>query len=72
MRSLLAISAASAIGISAASISAIRESNSRTSAPALGQRQDSDNEVSSLVVDLGYEQYQGVADSSTGLNLWLG
>jgi carboxylesterase type B len=25
-----------------------------------------------LVVDLGYEQYQGVANSSTGLNTWRG
>ena len=27
---------------------------------------------SGLVVDLGYEQYQGVANSSTGLNTWRG
>jgi len=25
-----------------------------------------------LVVDLGYEQYQGVANQSTGLNTWKG
>lgn len=26
----------------------------------------------SLIVDLGYEKYQGVADSSTGLKTWKG
>ena len=27
---------------------------------------------SSLTVDLGYEQYMGVANASTGLNTWKG
>lgn len=25
-----------------------------------------------LVIDLGYEQYQGISDSSSGLSIWLG
>lgn len=63
----LAISAALA-----ASISATPASKSGASAAARGKRQISYNESSSLVVDLGYEQYQGVADASTGFKTWKG
>lgn len=67
MRLCLAICA-----ILAASISATPESKSGASTAARGKRQTSWNESSSLVVDLGYEQYQGVADASTGFRTWKG
>lgn len=35
------------------------------------KRQDAFSQTD-LIVDLGYERYQGVANSSTGLNTWLG
>jgi hypothetical protein len=38
---------------------------------ALNARQAS-NGSSSLQVDLGYSIYEGVANSSTGLNVWKG
>lgn len=39
-----------------------------------GRRQESSSIAleSNLVVDLGYERYQGVANASSGLNTWLG
>jgi len=45
--------------------------NSRPFHAALNERATSDNS-SSLVVDLGYELYQGVANSTTGLNTFKG
>lgn len=63
------------IAISAAlttSVSAFPGSGSGAFPAALGERQNSENNVSSLVVDLGYEQYQGEVHGSTGLNSWLG
>ncbi|KAL6720083.1 hypothetical protein ACLMJK_002004 [Lecanora helva] len=45
--------------------------NSKAFDGLLRKRQSSGNS-SSLVVDLGYEQYQGVANASTGLNTWKG
>ena len=41
-------------------------------AVALGKRQIFENGSSSLTVDLGYEQYQGVIDGSSGLKIWKG
>ena len=46
--------------------------NSRAFDAVLSKRQDSVNASSSLIVDLGYEQYIGVANQSTGLNTWKG
>ena len=37
----------------------------------IGRRQSSSSS-SSLTVDLGYEQYMGVANSGTGVNTWKG
>ena len=37
----------------------------------IGRRQ-STSSSSGLTVDLGYEQYMGVANSSTGVNTWKG
>ncbi|KAI9815795.1 MAG: hypothetical protein M1827_002191 [Pycnora praestabilis] len=39
---------------------------------AFSKRQNSGNSSSSLQVDLGYEVYNGVSNSSTGLNTWKG
>ena len=60
------------IFVLAASISATPQSKFGASNAALGKRQNSENGFSSLVVDLGYEQYQGMADASTGLKTWQG
>ena len=38
----------------------------------LSARQVSQNTSNDLLVDLGYEQYQGVHNESTGLNTWKG
>ena len=47
--------------------------NSKAFDILLSKRQTtSDQPSSSLVVDLGYERYMGVANSSTGLNTWKG
>ncbi len=56
----------------AASISAAPQSKFGAYSAALGKRQTSKNVSSSLVVDLGYEQYQGVPDEFPGLNTWKG
>ena len=56
----------------AACISAIPQSPYGPRTAALGKRQNSENGFSSLVVDLGYEQYQGMVDASTGLKTWKG
>lgn len=63
----LAITAALAV-----SISATANSENGPLTAALGKRQVSENGSSSLVVDLGYEQYQGVLDGSTGFKTWKG
>ena len=55
----------------AALASSIPTYNSRAFDAALSKRQNPANS-SSLVVDLGYEQYRGVANASTGLNTWKG
>lgn len=67
MQFLLAISAALAT-----SVSATPKPKSGAFDAALGKRQNFENGLSSLVVDLGYELYQGVADDYTGLNTWKG
>ena len=54
----------------ATSIVAFPEPN--RGAVALGKRQIFENGSSSLTVDLGYEQYQGVIDGSSGLKIWKG
>ena len=48
--------------------------NDRAFEDALRKRQDPGNSAAkdSLVVDLGYEVYQGVSNASTGLNNWIG
>ena len=45
--------------------------NSKAFDGVLSKRQSS-GDSSSLVVDLGYERYLGVANASTGLNTWKG
>lgn len=72
MRSLLAISIVSAAIISAASASASSKFQNGAFTAALGKRQSAKNTSYSLVIDLGYEQYEGVADKSTGINTWKG
>ena len=46
--------------------------NSRAFDGVLSKRQTSTNISSNLIVDLGYEQYMGVAHASTGLNTFKG
>lgn len=58
MQYLLAISAALATSIAVNA--------------ALGKRENFENGFPSLVVDLGYEIYQGVTDEYTGFNTWKG
>ena len=55
----------------AALVSASLQFNSRAYHGVLSKRQTSGNS-SPLVVDLGYEQYLGVANASTNLNTWKG
>ena len=54
----------------AASISAFPKPQAGALAATLGKRQVSENGSSSLIVDLGYEQYQGMVDDATGLKIW--
>lgn len=52
---------------------AVPNYNSRASDGLLSKRQSTVNQSSSsLIVDLGYERYMGVANLSTGLNTWKG
>ena len=47
--------------------------NAKVFDSVLSKRQGpSSGPPSNLIVDLGYEQYQGVANASTGLNTWKG
>ena len=46
--------------------------NSRAFDGVLSKRQTITNTTSNLIVDLGYEQYMGVANASTGLNTFKG
>ena len=46
--------------------------NARAFDSVLAKRQSTSTPSSNLVVDLGYEQYMGVANASTGLNTWKG
>ncbi len=55
----------------AAIASASPRYNSRAFDGVLSRRQSSGSS-SSVVVDLGYEQYKGVANASAGLNTWKG
>ena len=66
MHSYLAICA-----VLAAIASATPRYNSRAFDSVHSKRQNSESSTS-LVVDLGYEQYQGVANTSTSLNTWKG
>ena len=52
-------------------VSATPRYNSRAFNGVFSKRQAPTN-TSSLVVDLGYEQYMGVANASTSLNTWKG
>lgn len=57
----------------AALTSATPRYNSKAFDSVLNKRQGSGNSSSSsLIVDLGYEQYMGVANQSTGLHTWKG
>ena len=56
----------------AASISAFPGPKAGPFAATLGKRQVSKNGSSSLIVDLGYAQYQGMVDGATGLRTWKG
>ena len=55
-----------------ASVSAFPNPKTRAPGTALGKRQNTERDLSSLVVDLGYERYQGVVDGSTGFKTWKG
>ena len=69
MRFLVAMYVCLAAFVSAATPS----HNSKTFDSLLSKRQSAVNHSSSrLVVDLGYDQYMGVANLSTGLNTWKG
>jgi len=47
--------------------------NPRPFDPFLSVRQlPQKTSANGLIVDLGYEQYQGIANQSTGLNTWKG
>lgn len=48
------------------------EHNARPYANALRARQAGQNSSSSLQVDLGYGIYEGVQNSTSGLNIWKG
>lgn len=59
--------------LAAVASSATPSYNSKAFDKVLVKRQSSvDQSSSSLVVDLGYERYMGVADVSSGLNTWKG
>ena len=60
-----------AIGLATAIISAFTAPRGGAFAATQGKRQTYENR-SSFIVDLGYEQYQGVVDSSTGFMKWKG
>lgn len=70
MLSLIVFSISCLAGLSIASASPY---NARPFDPFLAARQLTQNtSANGMVVDLGYEQYQGVANQSTGLNTWKG
>ncbi len=48
------------------------ERNGKPYAAALQARQAGGNFSSALQVDLGYEVYQGVFNSTSGINVWKG
>lgn len=56
----------------AAAVSASPYSNPRPFDAVLSRRQNVVNATSSLTVDLGYEVYQGVDNTSTGLRTFKG
>ena len=56
----------------AASISAFPNPKQRASWIALSKRQNAEKDLSSLVVDLGYEKYRGVVDGITEIKTWGG
>ena len=69
MRSVLVL-----LTVCAAVISNVTATNSyraRSLNSVLTQRQSA-GPPSNLVVDLGYERYQGVSNATTGLNDWFG
>ena len=68
MRFWLAVISAALAASTSTSLDPINEASVGTH----DKRQAYDNGSSSLIVDLGYEQYQGVADSSTGFKTWKG
>ena len=69
MKSSFAVCAYLAVVASAATPSY----NSKAFDNLFKKRQNTvDQSSSSLVVDLGYERYMGVANASTGLHTWKG
>ena len=58
-------------GALATIVSATPRYNSKVFDSVRSKRQASEG-ASSFIVDLGYERYQGVANTSTGLNTWKG
>lgn len=64
----LSISCLAAFSVTSASPYNARPFDSFLSTRQLPQQ----NSPNGLTVDLGYEQYQGVANQSTGLNTWKG
>ena len=63
----------SVLSLAALSIASASPYNARPFDSFLSARQLTQSpSANGLVVDLGYEQYQGVANKSTGLNTWKG
>ena len=60
------------LAVTASAAAAAPRYNSRAFDGVLSKRQTSTNISSNLIVDLGYEQYMGVAHASTGLNTFKG
>ncbi len=59
--------------LAALAIASASPYNARPFDPFLSVRQlHQKTSANGLVVDLGYEQYQGIANQSTGLNTWKG
>ncbi|KAM0803758.1 carboxylesterase type B [Usnea florida] len=72
MHFLLTISFLLSLSISAASISVSSKYSNGPPTAVYEKRQQSENGSSSLLVDLGYELYEGVADNITGFRTWKG
>ena len=61
-----------AVPVALAAIASSTATYSHKAFDSVLSKRQSSGRSSSLVVDLGYEQYMGVANASTGLNTWKG